>query len=151
MEMKSHDPKMAPTGGSRDGPLKSESQQSIVSRPENEYVVYKRRWYIVVVIVVLNLSNAMVSCRFSSKYKSMLSVGSGELKVKWKSEQKTSRSRLSVFTYHNACSWIDDILFILKHVYHTDRIARSDRRWSDSWNNLCLGTGLNRIRRTFIG
>lgn len=61
MELKSHDLKMAPSGGSKNnGPMKSESQQSIVSRPEEEYVVYARRWFILIVIVILNLSNAMV-------------------------------------------------------------------------------------------
>lgn len=61
MELKSHDFKMAPSGGSKNnGPMKSESQQSIVSKPEEEYVVYARRWFILIVIVILNLSNAMV-------------------------------------------------------------------------------------------
>lgn len=61
MELKSHDFKMAPSGGSKNNrPMKSESQQSIVSRPEEEYVVYARRWFILIVIVILNLSNAMV-------------------------------------------------------------------------------------------
>ena len=52
---------MAPSGGSKNMTVKSESQQSIVSRPDEEYVVYTRRWFILVVIVILNLSNAMVS------------------------------------------------------------------------------------------
>lgn len=61
MELKSHDFNMAPSGGSKNnGPMKSESQQSIVSKPEEEYVVYARRWFILIVIVILNLSNAMV-------------------------------------------------------------------------------------------
>lgn len=68
MELKSHDLKMAPSGGSKNnGPMKSESQQSIVSRPEEEYVVYARRWFILIVIVILNLSNAMVRTRIFLK------------------------------------------------------------------------------------
>uniref|UniRef100_K1QVM3 Major facilitator superfamily domain-containing protein 7-a n=1 Tax=Magallana gigas TaxID=29159 RepID=K1QVM3_MAGGI len=57
---------MAPSGGSKNnGPMKSESQQSIVSKPEEEYVVYARRWFILIVIVILNLSNAMTWITFS--------------------------------------------------------------------------------------
>ncbi|XP_062581592.1 solute carrier family 49 member A3-like [Saccostrea cucullata] len=65
MEMQSHDRKMAPSGGAREHPVKSESKQSIVSKPDEQYVVYARRWFILLVIVILNLSNAMTWITFS--------------------------------------------------------------------------------------
>lgn len=80
MELKSHDFKMAPSGGSKNNrPMKSESQQSIVSRPEEEYVVYARRWFILIVIVILNLSNAMV--RTKNLLKKKLSLLATEISV----------------------------------------------------------------------
>lgn len=95
MELKSHDLKMAPSGGSKNnGPMKSESQQSIVSRPEEEYVVYARRWFILIVIVILNLSNAMV--RTKNLLKKTHSLLATELSVALLSKTKI-RPSLSLF------------------------------------------------------